>query len=82
MFAKLFGSATDQVLVKIDTNDNCAPEVRFYCEPEGLGVCSTAVLFKENEEGWNRAEKLFGDCTEETARRMVQPIFDAIPESD
>ena len=45
MFAKLFFDNADQVLVKLDSDDEGNPEIRFYCEPNGLGVCSAVLSF-------------------------------------
>lgn len=70
-FAKLWGDGKDQVLMKIDTGEEGAPEVRFYCEPEGLGVCSFAIGFEDSDAGWDRAESAFSEIDEERARKIV-----------
>lgn len=76
-FAKLFGSGDNQVLVKIDSNDN-GPEVRFYTEPPGMGVCSFAAGFSDSDEGWDRAEALFDSVTEEKARDFIKKALDSM----
>lgn len=70
-FAKLWGDGKDQVLMKIDTSEECAPEVRFYCEPPGLGVCSFAIGFEDSDAGWDKAEAAFNDIDEDRARKIV-----------
>jgi hypothetical protein len=76
MFAKLYGTDKDQVLVKMDANEEGRPELRFYCEPDGLGVCSLAISFGDNENGWSKAERGLKDMTEEKARTMVKRVMD------
>ncbi|WFP51403.1 hypothetical protein PL263_05080 [Methylomonas sp. EFPC3] len=78
MFAKLFGPDDDQVLVKLDEGEN-GPEVRFFCEPPGLGVCSIAVQFTESDSAWNKAKAYFNDIDETkaigTARRFKRELI-------
>jgi len=74
MFAKLYGADKDQVLVKMDTNEECEPEVRVFVKPEGLGVCSIAVSFKDSDAGWKKAQKIIDERTEEKARSMAGRI--------
>jgi len=74
MFAKLYGTDKDQILVKIGTNDEYKPEVRFYVKPEGLGVCTLAVSFADNDAGWANAQKCLDEMTEEKARLMAARI--------
>lgn len=75
MFAKLYGTDKDQVLVKMDTNEEGRPELRFYCEPDGLGVCSVAVIFSDNDKGWAKAEQGMKEMTEKMARTMVERVM-------
>lgn len=67
MFAKLYEPVEgQQILVKLEAGDD-GPEVRFYYEPEGFGVCSHAIGWADTDEGWAEAEKTFSEITEETA---------------
>jgi hypothetical protein len=76
MFAKLFTTKDrGQLLVVRQTNADGEPEMRTYCEPEGLGVCSVALVWQDDDEGWDLQEACFGRCTEETAREMTDRIF-------
>ena len=71
MFAKLFGSDGDQILVKLDSSVAGAPEVRVFFEPTGLGVCSVAVTFPDSENGWDVPEMAFKSTDEAKARNAV-----------
>lgn len=78
MFAKLFGDDKNQILVKIDSSDVGSPEVRFYFEPKGLGVCSMAIGFSEDDAGWDKAEACFASMDEDKATRIVNEQIDLI----
>jgi len=78
MFAKLYETDVGQVLVKFDNDDESRPEVRFYFEPETLSVCSIAYAFKDNDTGWDKAESIFKDITEEKALNIVELLIDDI----
>lgn len=71
MFAKLYGTDQDQVLVKVDSNDEGKPEIRFYTKLEGLGVCSLAISFEDSDKGWDKAYKALKEMTEEKARKTL-----------
>jgi uncharacterized protein YkuJ len=75
-FAKLFERDGKQVLVKIDVNDEGNPEVRFYVQPDGLGVCSIAYQQDDDSDAsWARAEKSFDEeVTEEKAWEVAEKI--------
>ena len=72
MFAKLYGTDADQVLVKLDAGENGNPEVRTYFKPDGLGVCSIAAE-REDDSGasWDKAEKMFAE-----ARAIAKKVVD------
>jgi hypothetical protein len=76
MFAKLFTTEDrGQLLVVRQTNADGEPEMRAYCEPEGLGVCSVALSWDDDENGWDLQEACFERCTEESARKMTDGVF-------
>jgi hypothetical protein len=76
MFCKLFNTELGQILVKKDTNEDCNPEVRFYFEPENLGVCSIAASQKDgSEESWNTVDELFDKINEEEAFNTVKSVI-------
>jgi hypothetical protein len=71
MFAKLYGSDDDQILVKLDSGDS-GPEVRFYFKPgDCFGVCSVAMIFEDSDAGWDQAEVAFGYVDESLAIDVV-----------
>lgn len=75
MFAKIYGTDDDQVLVKLDEGDE-GPEVRFYFTPAGLGVCSSALVFNDDDAGeaWDKAEAAFANFDEQKAMAYVGKI--------
>ena len=82
-FAKLFESEKyGQILVKVDADDECHPEVRFYCIPGDLGVCSLAITFEDSDGGWEEADKSFKQIDIEKAEKMVSTIFSITEEGD
>jgi hypothetical protein len=78
MFAKLYETPElGQILVKLDHHEESGDaEVRFYAEPDGLGVCARAQVFPGDENGWNQAEAFFDSVTKEIALEMAEPIFE------
>lgn len=81
MFAKLYGDGDDQILVKLDSNDDSGePEVRFYSAFPDVGVCSIAVGFKDTDLGWSAAEKAFSNITEILAKEAVKSLALSVAE--
>lgn len=75
MFAKLYEPVVgQQILVKLDEYDD-GFEVRVYCQPEGLGVCSTALKYPDTEGGWDKAQKAFDSMTEEKAIEIAGMVM-------
>lgn len=71
MFAKLYGSDDDQILVKLDSGDS-GPEVRFYFTPGGcLGVCSLVMHFDDSDAGYDQADVAFDRIDESFAVDLV-----------
>lgn len=74
-FAKLFNAKEHgQIVVIIQSNDEDKPEVRFFFKPEGLGVCSTALVFDDSDAGWDECEQFFDSIDEEQAIKLVVEI--------
>ncbi len=76
MFAKLFGTDKDQVLVMLVDDDEGNPTVRTSVQPEGMGVCSVASGFSDDDEGWAKAEKMFAAMTEAKAQKVANSLRD------
>lgn len=71
-FAKLFrADDTGQVLVVLDEGDK-GPEISISFKPEGLGVCSTKLKFKDSAEGWQEAEDAFSKIDSDGALGLVR----------
>ncbi|WP_026600524.1 hypothetical protein [Methylomonas sp. 11b] len=78
MFAKLYGPDDHQVLVKLDEGDE-GPEVRFYFKPAGLGICSSALIFKDDtDDAWEKAEAAFASIDEQKAMAVVGEIKESL----
>jgi len=73
MFAKLYNTEIGQILVKKDSGDN-GEEVRIFFRPKGLGVCSIAFSWAQDEEEvqWEKADSTFEKMTEDTAMGLVR----------
>ena len=77
-FCKIFEDETiGQILVKIDQSEDCKPEIRFYCQPVDLGVCSLALIYTDDDAGWDKAESEYKEMDKEKALRIVSnsPMF-------
>lgn len=71
-FAKLFrADDTGQVLVVLDEGDE-GPEIAISFKPDGLGVCSMKLNFKDSDEGWQAAEAAFSKIDSDAALGIVR----------
>lgn len=78
-FAKLYDTELGQILVKLDTDDECKVEVRFWFYPPGLGVCSVAMTAKDDSDSaWDWGESTFANVTEEKATKFVQETIEKL----
>ena len=79
-FAKLYETEEyGQILVKIDTNDETNPEIRYFFEPKNLGVCSVATAFKDDsDKSWDSAELIFNDVCEKKAKAVVKATLNSL----
>lgn len=78
-FAKLYPTPDGQVLIKIDQHERTGkPEVRCYVQPEGMGVCSVARTFADNEAGWLAARMTFDAIDETQAKAWAVEVFTAL----
>ena len=81
-FAKIFDvENVGQILVLHKGNEDNAPEVRFFLNPEGLGVCSLAVTASDTDGGWTCMEELFDSMDEEKALAGVKPMLGLLTEN-
>jgi len=79
-FAKLYETEEyGQILVKLDTNDEMNPEVRYFFEPKNLGVCSIATIYQDDsEKSWDSAELIFNDVCIDSAIEMVKTTMKSL----
>lgn len=75
-FAKLFDTPRGQVLVKVDADQEGAPEIRFYVKPEGFGVNSVAFGYEDSDQGWIDAEEGFEKVSYEMAEAAAKQVYD------
>lgn len=74
MFAKLFGTDTDQVLVLLEEKDNDVV-LRLITEPDDLGVRVEAALGfgkSDNQKAWDKADKCLNEIQEHTVRSLLE----------
>lgn len=65
-----------QILVKMDTDEACDPEVRFYFVPDGLGVCSFALGFPDTDAGHELQVWTFEKIDEAAAVDAVRSVLE------
>jgi hypothetical protein len=74
-FAKLYEtSELGQVLVKLDRSEESTPEVRVYIAPPKLGICSLAYSWRDDDEGWDKAEAYLASMDEAKAIELGRLI--------
>jgi hypothetical protein len=78
MFAKLFETKIGQILLKVEASeDNGNPEVKFYFEPEELGVCSMSFTQRDDSDSsWDAAYDFFNSIDEDIAYKTVKKVID------
>lgn len=78
MFAKIFETEEyGQVLVVKDINDVGNPCVNVSSEPEGYGVCTMGISYKDNDDGWEKQEAYFDSFDLADAEKAAKAIFDS-----
>jgi hypothetical protein len=79
-FAKLIETERGQVLAKLDSGDD-GPEVRVFFNPEveGIGVCSMAFNFKDEDH--KKAKKLFDELTDKKLEAIAFKAMEQIRQS-
>lgn len=82
-FAKLFESEKHGQLVVIkQTDDDGSPEIRLFVLPDGLGVCSVAVGFKDDsEQSCDACEEIFEQFDMEAAESVAEATIARLAKS-
>lgn len=71
MFAKIFETEElGQILVKKGHSDLGCPELQFFWQPPGFGVCMFAIEFFDNDSGWNAMDQEFEKIDPELAMKL------------
>lgn len=72
IFAKLYERDGNQILVTAETNDEDKPVIKIMAIPQGLGLCSFSIGYKDTEEGFDVRDSVFEqDVTEDWAFEKV-----------
>ena len=74
-FCKLFESEEGQILVLKDTNDECAPALKFMVSPPALGLATTTLAYTDDDNGWNARDKAFEQTDLELAINVTADSF-------
>ncbi len=78
-FAKLYGSGDDQVLVVLNLeNDAGNPELRYYFQPKGIGLCSATRYWPNHVAGALGARLAFDCVCEQSARAFIAPSLEEV----
>lgn len=81
IFAKLFISEKyGQLVAMSQENDEGAPEVRVFCQPPEMGVCSAALTFKDTDKGFDDRDAVFSKFDVEKAEVLAEQIIKSIEE--
>ena len=78
-FCRLYDTEHGQLLVKLDSDSEGIPEVRYYIQTDNLGVCTIAAKFTDDDAGWNNAEAAFSKSSLEFSLQFIRPLIDMIP---
>lgn len=72
MFCKVFKSKTYKQIVMMRCHDkNGAPEVRFFFEPDGMGVCEFGIGINGSENESRRIDEIFETINGNEAHELV-----------
>lgn len=76
-FARLCNTSKfGQILLVIDSSDDGKPQLAISFKPPELGVCTVKHSFKDDDDGWDAAEKSFLKlCDESELIKRITPVF-------
>ncbi len=77
-FAKLYQTERGQILVKLDSDEDGSPEIRFYVNPEDLGLNSLAFGYEDSEKGWEDVKEGFAKVDFGMACRVAKQIYEIV----
>lgn len=71
-FAKIFESKKlGQVIIMKKQTELGAPELRFFFQPEGFGVCEFAIGFNDDDATESRFEEAYKEMTPQIAYEII-----------
>lgn len=74
-FARVFDVVRyGQIVMLKQQNQEGAPELRFFCQPEGMGVCSFAIGWNDDSSE-NKIEEAFENMVMREAIEIVDGWF-------
>ena len=74
-YTKTFDTSLGKVVLVIGEQDDQS-ELRYFARPPGLGTCSFAITFREeNDDSYEKAEKAFNEATQESTEKFVTKVF-------
>ena len=74
-FCKLFETEQGQILVLKDTNDECAPALKFIVSPPSLGLATTIYAYSDDDIGWGARDEAFDNTDLEMAEAVTADSF-------
>jgi hypothetical protein len=71
-FAKIFeNKRLGQVVIMKKQTELGAPELRFFFQPEGFGVCEFAIGFNDQDATESRFEEAYNEMTPQIAYEII-----------
>ena len=71
-FAKIFeNKRLGQVIIMKKQTELGAPELRFFFQPEGFGVCEFAIGFNDQDASESRFEEAYNEMTPQIAYEII-----------
>jgi hypothetical protein len=71
-FAKIFeNKRLGQVIIMKKQTELGAPELRFFFQPEGFGVCEFAIGFNDQDATESRFEEAYNEMTPQIAYEII-----------
>ena len=71
-FAKVYENKRfGQIIIMKKQTEIGAPELRFYFQPEGFGVCEFAIGFNDQDASESRFDQAFHEMTPQIATEII-----------
>lgn len=71
-FAKIYDNKRyGQIVIMMKQNDGGAPEIRFFFQPEGYGVCDFSIGFNDESADEHKFAKAFAEMNPKIAVEII-----------